>query len=113
MILFVVLTIVALVLLGMGLWREDLVIWVLGTIIWFIWTYITVNYAIAIGSTSNTFIPEAVGLMGVGFVFLCVYKDFSVTLQLLRNRKHPLSYDEEKLQQQNHIYNITRRKPRW
>lgn len=111
MILTILILVLALIIMVFSLWKNDIVVWVLDTITWLVWTYLAVNYASTSSIVStNPYIPEAIGLIGAGMVLFCLYEDISTTIAILRNRSHPVSYDEEKERNREHIYNITRRR---
>ncbi len=109
--LTIIIGFIGLVLMAFALWHKDLVIWILDTILWLVWSYLAVNYTNSLTDLSNSYIPTAVGMLGAGLVLLCVYMDIATVIHNRKKRPQPMSYDEEKEIQRQHIYNITRRRP--
>jgi hypothetical protein len=107
----VLIGVIALVVMGYGFWKEDLVAWLIDTIIWLIWAYMAYNYGEG-AFPDNTYMGTALAILGGAFVLLGIYKDFSCISKLLKDRRGPppMSYDEEKEANRRHIYDITRRR---
>lgn len=113
MTLIAIFTFMALVLMVIGFFKPDPLVWMLNVIMWLVWSYFAYNEAVALNLT-NSYIPTALAIIGAGFTFYSIYKTIAVILNALRNRPQPLSadqqYEEDKQFNARHIYSITRRR---
>jgi hypothetical protein len=111
MTLAIVIGFIALTLFIVGFFKEDLVLWVIDTLLWFVWSYLIYNIASATPITGNSYIPTAVTLLGAGLVLVCIYKDFSIIISSMRARRSSPgpTYDEDVQRLRDQIRNRTRR----
>lgn len=100
-------------LLIVGFWREDPVVWFMDTVLWLIESYLLFEQAVN-ASFSNTYMPTAFTLIGVGFTLLSIYKAIAAIIAILNKRRaslpHMLTYDEEKEANRRRIYDLTRQR---
>jgi hypothetical protein len=110
MTLVAIIGILALTLTVVGFFRNDLVLWIVDTLLWFVWAYAVVNWIISSPVPGNSYMPEAVGLLGASFVLLCIYKDFSLIIASIRSRRPSPgpTYDEDVAQLREGIRRRTR-----
>ena len=73
---------------------------------WLVLTYFLVTAALG---SYNTFIPTAVGLFGLSMVIL---HTVMIVMIASANRTHSMTYDEEKEQNRQMIYKLTKKKDR-
>jgi hypothetical protein len=101
--IIIIFTVIAFIFKNALLHMVAMIAWIVGAVILYNQNY---NFG-------NTYIPVALAVIALAMVLVHVVMFVGLITNMLKNRPHPLTYDQEKLKQQNDIYNRTRRKPRW